>query len=312
MAVAFASTFLGSQEVHGLASTADAHLPQRERERGAKITFSKPWRGWGLCRCEAPLIDAKPKLGGQTRLLGRKNLAPRARPAVGLSPPGYSPGRGHRQCQAEPGEAEPRRCPGPGPPSCSLTVSHWLPGPPRADRGLSPAEAGSYPTGIVAAHRWHLWGVGRKASRVGRRSSRVPTNSGKTRFLHLPRGTRRVAATGAAPTAPKGITPSVGCLEAKWCSRLGPRSPKRLALPGIGGTAPVHAHSLSTSTRLTVPKPDVRGALSAVSWAELRQITIVCGKAALPTSWAELRREGGGYQSRCWAQSPGAQGRRAG
>lgn len=70
----------------------------------------------------------------------------------------------------------------------------------------------------------------------------------------------------------------------------------------------MHAHSLSTSTRLTVPKPDVRGALSAVSWAELRQIAIVCGKAALPTSWAELRREGGGHQSRCWAESPGAQG----
>lgn len=52
----------------------------------------------------------------------------------------------------------------------------------------------------------------------------------------------------------------------------------------------MHTHSLSTSTRLTVPKSDVRRALRAISWAELRQITIVCGRAAQPTSWVQLWR----------------------
>lgn len=132
-------------------------------------------------------------------------------------------------------------------------------------------------------------GVGRKASRVGRSSIKVPTNSGAC-FLHLPRCAGHVAAIGAAPTAPKGITPSIGCLEAKWCGRLGSRSPKRLALLGIGGTAPVHTHSLSTSTRLTVPQSEVRGALGTISWAELRQITVVSARAALPVSWLQLWR----------------------
>lgn len=52
----------------------------------------------------------------------------------------------------------------------------------------------------------------------------------------------------------------------------------------------MHTHSFSTSTRLTVPKPDIRRTLRAISWAELGQITIVCGKAALPTSWVQLWR----------------------
>lgn len=51
---------------------------------------------------------------------------------------------------------------------------------------------------------------------------------------------------------------------------------------------PVHAHSLSTSAWLAVPQADVRGALGAVSWAELRQVTVTSGRAALPASWAQL------------------------
>lgn len=73
----------------------------------------------------------------------------------------------------------------------------------------------------------------------------------------------------------------------------------------------MHTHSLSTSTRLTVPKPDVRGALRAISWAELRQITIVCGRTALPTSWVQLWKvvsiKVGAGQSQ-----PGARGQRSG
>lgn len=50
----------------------------------------------------------------------------------------------------------------------------------------------------------------------------------------------------------------------------------------------MHTHSLSTSTGFTVPQPQVRGALGTVSWAELRQITIVSARAALLTSWVQL------------------------
>jgi hypothetical protein len=72
--------------------------------------------------------------------------------------PGYSPGQGHRQCQAEPGEAEPHHCLDPGAPNYSSAVSRWLLGFPRADLGLNPAKAASYLPGTAAAHRLHLWG----------------------------------------------------------------------------------------------------------------------------------------------------------
>lgn len=52
----------------------------------------------------------------------------------------------------------------------------------------------------------------------------------------------------------------------------------------------MHTHSLSTSTRLTVPQSEVRGALGTISWAELRQITVVSARAALPVSWLQLWR----------------------
>lgn len=113
---------------------------------------------------------------------------------------------------------------------------------------------------------------------------------GGSRLPHLPSGTGHVAAIRAAPTVPKGISPSVGSKEAKWCGRLGPRSPESLALLGVGSTTPFHAHGQSTSTWLTVPQADVRGALGAVSWAELRQVTVTSGRAALPASRAQLWR----------------------
>ena len=123
---------------------------------------------------------------------------------------------------------------------------------------------------------------------------------GRARFPHLPRGTGHIAAIRPAPTAPKGVPPSVGSKEAKWRGGLGPGPPESLALLGIGGTASLHAHSLSTSTRLTVPQADIRGALGAVSWAERGQVTVTSGRAALPASRAQLWRVGK-HQCGCWA-----------
>lgn len=81
----------------------------------------------------------------------------------------------------------------------------------------------------------------------------------------ISRGTGYIAAIRAAPTAPKGIPPSIGSMEAKWSSRLGPRAPESLALLSIGGTTPLHAHSLSITTWLAVPQADIWGALGTVS-----------------------------------------------
>lgn len=113
---------------------------------------------------------------------------------------------------------------------------------------------------------------------------------GEARFPHLPRGTGHITAIRVAPTAPKGVPSSIGSKEAERCGGLGPRPPESLALLGIRGTTSLHAHSLSTGTWLTVPHADIRGALGAVSWAELRQVAVTSGGATLPASWTQLWR----------------------
>lgn len=158
MAVTFASTFLCSQEIHGLASVADAHLFRREKSKDDILKALERLGPAGLC--ETPFYRRKTEAGWGNKTVRTEEsglLWVRGCFPSGLNRPGYSPGQDHRQCQAEQEEAGPHHCPGPGPPSCSLTVSRWLPGPPRGDLGLSPGEAGSYPTGTAVAHTWHLW-----------------------------------------------------------------------------------------------------------------------------------------------------------
>lgn len=102
-------------------------------------------------------------------------------------------------------------------------------------------------------------------------SSRAQQGSGPAPLaLELPtdgvaRGAGHVAAIRAAPAAPKHIPPRVGCAEAKRLGRLGSGPPERLALLGVRGTAPVHAHSLAAGTGLAVSQAGIRGALRAVS-----------------------------------------------
>lgn len=122
---------------------------------------------------------------------------------------------------------------------------------------------------------------------------------GGSSFPHLLSGTGHVAATRTSPTVPKGVPTCIGSKDARRRGRLGPRPPESLALLGIRGAMPVHAHSLSTSAWLAVPQADVRGALGAVSWAELRQVTVTSGRAALPASWAQLWRVAK-HQGGCW------------
>lgn len=214
------------------------------------------------------------------------------------SPPGpahrgCSPGRGHRLCQAESRGAGPRRCPGPGVPSCSSTSagSRWLLTSPSDDPGLSPAEAGPSRPGTGVARTRHLWGEGGGAGSVWW-SQDAHRPRGGARFPHLPRGTGHIAAVSIAPAAPKGVPSGIGSKEAEWCGGRGPRPPESLALLGIGRTTSLHAHSLSSSTGLTVPHADIRGALGAVSWAELGQVTVTSGGATLPASWTQLWRVG--------------------
>lgn len=198
------------------------------------MSLSQSLTGTGACKAvRLPFTDVKLKLGGKATLLERKNLASWAQLAMGqLLHPTWSqsprlltrPGP-----QAVPGRA--RRGWATSLPRSKSTQLQFN-CVPLASR-TSESQSWTEPSRGWLLPDWHCscpqmasLGVGRQASRVGRRSTKLPTNSGKAHFLHLPRGTRHVATTGAAPTVPKGITPSVGCLKAKRCSRLGLRSPK--------------------------------------------------------------------------------------
>lgn len=175
--VALASTFLRSQETHGLASTVNAHLPRGGRR---KIRFSRsftdpgrPARLSGGWRNRGPREDRTslgPKRGSEppsesvpfTRVDSEARallaVVQTPLPLLVLPPWDCSPGQDHRLCRAESGGAGPRHCPGPGGPSCSSAPagSRWPLVSPSADPGLSPAAAGPDPPGTGAARTWHL------------------------------------------------------------------------------------------------------------------------------------------------------------